>query len=1137
MLKIIKASAGSGKTFTLTLEYISLLLSDDNTDGGKPRLYQGYKKGNCYPRERHRNILAVTFTNKATEEMKQRIVLELSILARLNPDGKRSQYLDTLCHRLSTNENDLSEAARNVLTELLFDYTNFNVSTIDSFFQIILRTFAAEVNIPYDYDIELNEDYVLQVGIHNFLTSISSNQKQYTQVLGWLNKYVTSQLAKGKEWNPFILGTRSSDHQSQDNLFSLASVINKEFYRNVHIEMDKYLSNGSDIGLFQKNINKKIESSNELLKGAIKSANDVIKDYGYAEYRKKTGCFASWLTKMETTKYEFSTEMLKSLLKFNGTMTDSLKKLKKGISEPSIEACEKFQQSYNNALRAMQNLLIYTSINRNIYQLGLLGYIAKSVKEFRQENNLIQLSDTNQLLSDIIRTEQDAPFIYERIGTRVKNFLIDEFQDTSAMQWHNMKPLLSESLASGQENLIIGDEKQCIYRFRNSDPSLLQNKVIKEFCNYLPKETDPKNRNWRSTPNIIKFNNTLFYHLAEATQLKDIYSNVIQLTNSKKRNLDGYIRIEMLQKDEMKKVTTRIPNLIYEILDRGYKQSDIAILVDRNTEGAQVIEQLLEHNKNKTDNSCEDLRVVSSDSLLLINSPSIRLIVSHLRYLGISESIVGTDEEIKNRKELNERLHRLLRQYEQLMNRGATPEEALDKCFSTPDQTEQSLKDIRSFMPENTETYSLVSVVERIINEVLSDEAKHDENPFIQAFQDLVIDFSNRYTASILSFLRWWDRTGNRYSISSPAGADAINVMTIHKSKGLEFPCVIIPFANWQIGKMDSILWVSKSDMESTGIFSEDEHIHIPPITPISTSEILKDSALREPYNNMLRESVSDCMNKTYVAFTRAVDELYIFTEEHKGKSEGATKPLSYYLNDFASKCGSDYADKINQEFAAKTGSEDADIAAYLRRESGSDVNSDLKSMIYELGKPMNNDRAAKDDTANDREEKQMSDYKVSERSELVKFNIPDLTNTERQEGSILHKVLCYIHTHHDVDHALFYCKARHIIPDDKYEDVAKIIKNLICQSPEVESWFADDNHIFNERTIISGENRPRPDRIILTPEGKTLVVDFKFGKLHSNKYKKQVHEYMHLLNEAGFKNITGKIWYVNDAKIVDVSL
>lgn len=1145
MLSIIKASAGSGKTYTLTLEYISLLLTDnskrDNGDGecgGKSRLYRGSANGYYRPREYHRHILAVTFTNKATEEMKQRIVLELSILAGIGPKKKTSKYLEDLCEHFEASEEDIKNATKNVLTELLFDYTNFNISTIDSFFQIILRTFAAEVNIPYDYDIELNEDYVLQVGIHNFLTSISANQKEHTQALSWLNKYVNEQLRKGNEWNPFILGTRSSERQSQDNLFSLASFINKETYRNVHSEMDQYLtdspsaninSGSSKIGRFQDIINKKIDSSTDKLKDAIKVAKKAIESYD----TKKRGCFASWLCKYDPSAGTFSADMLKDLLKYNGSISDSLKK---GIN-PSPQDVNDFNDSYNNALAALYELLIYTSINKNLYQLGLLGYIAKNVTKFRQDNNMIQLSDTNQLLADII-TDDDAPFIYERIGTRINNFLIDEFQDTSAMQWSNMKPLLSQSLSMGYDNLIIGDEKQCIYRFRNSDPSLLQNEVEETFKGSI-KPTNPMSRNWRSTPNVIKFNNALFDHITKKIKcLSKTYSNVVQLTNSnerngKKRNINGFIRIEMRSKDEMKNVAASIPKLIYSILDRGYKQSDIAILVDRNSEGATIIEQLLEHNKTKADSNLEDLNVVSSDSLLLANSPSVRLIVSHLRYLGISESLTGTSDEIKTKKALNEKLHRTLRQYERNINLGKTPAEALDICFTKPDYAEASLKDIRSFIPQNTESYSLVSVVERIINAVLSKEALHDENPFIQAFQDLVIDFSSRYNASILSFLRWWDRSGSKLSISSPAGANAINVMTIHKSKGLEFPCVIIPFATWKIGKKDSLLWIPKKKMEESGLFSSEDAQFIPPITPVSSSSLLKATALKSEYDKTLQESITDCMNKTYVAFTRAEDELYIFTEEVKTDSSTSDeKPLGYYINDYITNCK---CQDINAEYAQKTGDPDADIAAKVSEKTEKDENENSGIKVYELGSCGINDREEK--TA-DKNDKSMNDYKVTERPELEKFKTPEIyINEQREEGTMLHKVLNYIHTMRDVERTLFYCKTRYIIPEDKYDDVRRKLNDFLNQSNEVKSWFADNNRVYNERPIIIGDARPRPDRIIVTPSGETIVIDFKFGEQHSDGYKKQVHEYMHLLEEAGFKNITGKIWYVNDAKIVDVPL
>ena len=1117
MLNVIKASAGSGKTFTLALEYISLLLGY-RSDDGSLQLYRDGRR-----REYHRHILAVTFTNKATEEMKQRIVHELAVLAGMRDEGK-SQYLGELCQRFGATKPDVRKAARRALTELLHDYANFGVSTIDSFFQMILRTFAAEVDIPYDYDIELNDDYALQVGIHDFLSKISSDRKKHSQVLGWLKKYVHAQLLSGGNWNPFKSGNHASAVAS-DNLFSLASVINKEIFRNLHDDMEKYLkaNNGGNIGRFQTYVEEQVKCAEEAIEKVFDAANATIEGSGYAEFRKGRGCMSSWLAKAENRSP--GSKELESLRSLHAKNDNILKKLPKGMPEPSPDLQESVRQCCTTILDIGDRLLLFRSIAKNIYQLGLLGHISQSVFDFRKENNIILLSDTNELLHDIINKDE-TPFIYERIGTWVNNFLIDEFQDTSAMQWQNMMPLLSHSLASGNDDLIIGDEKQCIYRFRNSDPSLLQSKVHDTFKKWIA-DSDDKSRNWRSTPNVIKFNNTLFSVFAKEAGLTDVYANVVQLTNEKKRRLSGHVRVNMVRGDDATPLNDRVIDLVCDMLDRGYRQSDIAILVDRNVEGSEIIRAILDH--NKTDEPLHELNVVSSDSLLLNNSPAIRLIVSHLRYIGLSMAMMGDDGKINNLKAFNERLHRLLRQYERHINAGDRPEEALRQCFEHPDKMEASMDDTRSFLKNDSESFSLVSIVERIIEKTLSNDARSDENPFIQAFQDLVIDYSSRYNATIMSFLRWWDRIGCRMSITSPAGIDAINVMTIHKSKGLEFPCVIIPYANWSIGKTDPTLWFTRSEMEKAGILANLCGELIPPLTPVSGYSGLGKSALATPYSKYLKESITDCMNKTYVAFTRAVDELHIFTDEFKGgDSESlseAPHTLSHYFSHFFNEMGQgEVADSINRDYAAATGQESADVA------TGIEKRGEPGNEYYCVGEPAQNDRKA---SAAEETMLLMPDYKVENRHDLAKYQLPQVfMSTRQEEGVTLHKVLSMIRSADDVERTLLYCKAHFVVAPDKYGHVSELLRSIICQSDEVRRWFARGNRVYNERTILVGDERYRPDRVVVTPEGDTIVIDYKFGLVHSKAYTTQVRRYVDFLRQSGMKNVSGRIWYPLEKKI-----
>lgn len=1111
MLKIIKASAGSGKTYTLALEYITLLLGEKDKESGT------YRLANVDGREYHRHILAVTFTNKATEEMKERIIKELAVLAGCR-DGGRSPYLATLCERFATEEKKIRHAAGRALGELLFDYTNFNVSTIDSFFQIILRTFAGEIDVPYDYNIELNEKYAMQVGIRDFLSRLRRNDSLAgNPVVGWLKKYVTEKINEGSGWNIF---SSISPQQGGGDLFKFAAVINTEQYRKASRQMAEYFaeSNGGNVGKFQVAVGNMAEKCRSLINVAARNVLQIIDDNGATDFMKTNGT-AAMLCRLAKNADAINNEKTDNLFKYMEQPEKVLNKMAKNealrnsIIRNIAPEMEKIASLY-------ADFLLLNNMSRHIYTLGLLSGISGSVGRFRKDNNLILLSDTNELLNEVI-SEEDTPFIYERIGVWINNFLVDEFQDTSALQWQNFKPLLSNSLSSGNDNLIIGDEKQCIYRFRNSDPSLLQYRVKEQFGSRAMVDGS-KNVNWRSAPDIVKFNNTFFTLAAIRMDVADVYGNVVQMPNDKQRKVKGYVRVEILNPPEKKrncnsdtdenaetgelkftdKVLERLPSELSAILDRGYRQSDIAILVNTNTEGAAVIKRLLEYNLEET--AVRNFKVISSDSLLLKNSPTVRLIISHLRYLGVAMEL--RDGLKTDRQELEEKIHRLLRQYEKYLNQGHTPEQAMELAVTSPVSKADMLGEIDEFVPRNSQCHNLVSVVERIIEKAVSKEAREHENPFIAALQDYVIDFSSRGNPSIRSFVDWWDRTCDKLSITSPAGVDAINVMTIHKSKGLEFPCVIIPFANWEMCKPDGTVWFSRDEVLRTGLFDNDAAV--PPIVPVKYYRQLDTSRLASAYNERVKESVIDALNKTYVAFTRAVDELHIFTERPEKPAETlGSLLLSECLCDFGSdSCLPERVDELNDKHGR-------DVAlGVTATETG-----------YTAGEIANNDR----DAAELPKITSMLPYFVENRHDLAHFDLPEVFYTVQQErGVLLHKILGMIHNESEVERCLKYCRVRCIVLPERYNEISSIIRRILVQNDEVRRWFARGNKVYKERTISAEGKHYRPDRVVITPDGETIVVDFKFGDKHLPSYRQQVKKYMELVAEAGMPRVSGRIWY-----------
>lgn len=1109
MINVIKASAGSGKTYRLTYEYIKLLL------GTKRKGRYVLADGN--DRERHRHILAVTFTNKATGEMKERIIKELSVLAGKVP-GIDSPYMKDLCREFGIAGDDVKRAASRALNDLLFDYTNFNVSTIDSFFQMILRTFAKELKMSYNYDIELDDDYAIKVGVNDFLSGLahergispgSTEAKRVRRAKSWIREFVRGEVANSKSWNIFLKSESSeltkNKYGGGFSFSDFASCLTKEELRMRIDDIVNYLGYDDDGGVdriahfksylydcMQKMKQDAVEAAENVLR---LSANDGLDE---ADLNRNGGLM--WVLKISRDNIDcgLGTE---NTAKISGSVDKSDKWFKKDrtkknpLSEntiTSIKRCICLIAECNS------RFLIYKEMHRNVFMLGLLSEISRYLSKFRKENDLILLADTNELLHKIINNE-DTPFVYERVGIWLSHFLIDEFQDTSRAQWDNMKPLLFNSCAEGSDNLIIGDEKQCIYRFRNADSTLLRTEVGRHFT--VRQSDTGRSINWRSTPRVVEFNNSFFTMIAAMLGAKEEYANVVQdLPAGKNYANDGYVEVRFIdestagetgEKSKFKDVVLdRLPGVIKEIVSRGYKYSDIAVLVSTNAQGADVIKRILDYNMEKDDNE-DAINVISNESLMLKNSPAVRLVVSNLRYLDTklfaTESGKGTNNDDEGR------LYRALRSYESLMfKQGLEPGEALEMSLAASlQETERETASLSALLPDNTESFNIVSITEHIIAQNISEEELVHENAFIQAFQDSVVDFSNRQNPTIHEFLRWWDRGGCNTSINSPDGQNAINVLTVHKSKGLEFKCVILPMCDWDLAGKEEVMWIPKETAVDSGLFTGLPQELLPPVIPLMPNAAmdLEHSGLSEFYADKMKERIIDSLNKTYVGFTRAVDELYIFTPAKKSKDGTPTK-MNCLLAELL----------VNEEDVYISGTK-----GYVGGKTKNEGSSLLKMPLYKV------------------------------ENVKIEYTVPDLFGDEqRRRGIRLHNVFKRIRHKEDAENALRYFKVKGAIPSNCYEDDCRVVKDAL-DDMRVQEWFAPGNKVYNERSLVRMFKKHRPDRFIVTPDGRTIVIDYKFGEVHSMAHHKQVKEYMDTLAMTGFDNIEGYLWYPFEQQIEPV--
>ncbi|MBQ9076988.1 MAG: UvrD-helicase domain-containing protein [Muribaculaceae bacterium] len=1106
MLSVYKASAGSGKTFTLAYEYIKLVLGIKDPDTGR---YSLNKTGH----ERHRPILAITFTNKATDEMKRRIIHELAVLAGMETaNGAKSPYADRLTELFGCSTEELAQCAHNALHELLFDFSFFNISTIDAFFQNILRIFAREAELTGNYEVELDDKYAISVGVNDMLSSINHNTEGNREkyLSEWLKQFMINRLDEGKSFNMF---NRSS--QFHDDLVTFAGNLSNEKFKLHADDLLEYLDDNRRISDFDAELRRRSENMLTTCQEKALRALNLLP-----------------LNGLPTDKYinRHVMSMLRNWaegkpLPLNATCVKAMDCIDNRYYKDAIKrntVVPEVDNAVTDALSSVYTsyplITFYALTRKQLYVLGMLGDIFRYITAFRNDNNLILLSDTNDLLRRII-SQDDAPFIYERIGMRLRHFLIDEFQDTSKLQWENLRPLVAESLSTDNDNLIIGDEKQCIYRFRNSDPSLLHNHLSRQFPDNIREQGNDisGNTNWRSSSDVVRFNNTIFTAIAEKLSLTGIYGNVVQQISPTHKDHRGYVKATCLDAPTVEEYDTMtLPLMAAEIhrqLDAGYKASEIAILVRQRNEGEKVIDFLL--NYPESDPDFPHLNIISDDALGIANSPAVKLIISVMRFIDTPDD----DNRPSSRHMTQREITRLLNRYEYFMSRDCTPTEALDKALK-PGAVTDGLADEAARM----ECVSLPSIVERIITRYIPNTSLKRENAFISAFQDTVIDFCSRGMSDLHSFLKWWDTSGYKTCLSSPPDMEAIKVMTIHKSKGLEFKCVHIPYATWTMAKDKDIHWFTPTGFETfpDGI--------VPPVIPMQSSMSLIGTPLEQEYIANHNEEISDTLNLTYVAFTRAIDELIVNYQCTEKTNETSKTPIGYYIKHATETVTGDYCNAKIAGLGDSLTQENWDILVPLKECSTGGVT--------EIGRPTTPVRTGNREEKNGIISREIIPYYTADRDDMWNMShieeVKDL-DRPRDRGIILHDILGQVRHRNDIPAAVRRHAYRLNITDAEADAITRQLQDATAKE-DAAQWFEGYRRIIREQPIVlpTGEIY-RPDRVVWTSAGTVDVIDYKFGEEHPEKYACQVRRYMRLIEEAGYSPARGFIWYVDSGKIVHV--
>jgi len=1056
LFHIYRSSAGSGKTRTLAKAYLALAL--------------GFRA------DYFRHILAVTFTNKATQEMKDRILAYLNDFA----NGTTNELSDELRSALRLDEQTFRQYAQEAQSAILHKYTYFSISTIDAFFQKVIRSFTREAGLVGDYRLEVDQDMVLEVVIDNLMDELGNNP----ELTEWVVEFAKENLENERAWD-----VRTS-------LISFASEIFREEFKDIEGQViaatsdRRYFTNLRSRLWDEKN--KFFDEIEPLAKRAIAimaSHGWQAKDISYGRLSGLQGFLEKYAHEKNLKEFKVPSDRVTNYFtiarnwpsKSNANPSEMIRVAEEQLIPILKHLLALYDEQYPKSLSA-------DVVLQNLYVFGLIADISRKLKEYKDENNLMLLADAPKFLNGVIQ-DSDTPFIYEKVGSFYKNYLIDEFQDTSSMQWKNFLPLLLNSLDQGYNSMVVGDVKQAIYRWRGGDLKLLQEE-IEQHIGTDRVGIKELNSNFRSASSLVDFNNRLFEAAASIVAIEtghpisvDAYRDVAQKSS---RSDEGAVLVKFIRDEDGEKwkdnALQRIPHYLEQLQASGVALRDIAILVRKNEEGQQIVAHLLNYkNSTQAKSGCR-YDVVSNESLRLDGATTVNLLLAAMKYL------VNPDDAIA-RAQLGFEFAKL-----------HEPDRPLTDVFAVTNQVffENNLPESFSKLKSTLRKLPLFELTETLVS-IFQLGNEVGEIAYLLAFQNLVLEFYSRERNDLGAFLEWWEDNKHKKSIQVSGEVDAVQILTIHKAKGLQFKYVIVPFCAWSLDHESwqaPNLWVTADEHP----FAEAGYL------PVRYSSALQQTYFDDFYNVERTRCYLDNLNLLYVALTRAEQGLIVMAAHPDTRNTKRTVAQLLYAS-------------IRQ--------------AYSFAPNWNDGTQELN--LGRWDPPTTTGRPAMAGAI------RLSNYASSRwRDKLViRQTAPNFFDQPAKHEKVnygihIHTVLSRISYATEIPQTLDRLRLEGLITREEQTDLDQRLTELLT-NPQIASWFDTTWTVRTEIPIlIPGGSESRIDRLLLNGK-QAVVVDFKTGE-PARADQKQVQEYMETLRKMNFVDVEGFLLYIKTSEVVSIN-